>query len=79
MECLIELGQLDPKLASQSLVSADADSSVRIWRGLFWRGLTGLRREVCALTGMRLSRAQWNQYAPGVGYQLTCPGSSDPS
>ena len=59
----------------KALASASSDSTVRVWRGIFWTGLSGFGQEVCTLVGMGLSRAEWNQYAPGVAYayHTTCP------
>lgn len=37
-----------------------------------WRNFADLRDQVCALAGPGPSRAQWNQYAPGLAYDPPC-------
>ncbi|HEX6583428.1 MAG TPA: WD40 repeat domain-containing protein [Thermoleophilaceae bacterium] len=56
----------------RSLVSVGGNR-IRRWDNIFWRNYDELRSEVCDLVGTSLSRAEWNQYAPGIDYQKTCP------
>jgi WD40 repeat protein len=57
----------------RTLASASADKTVRLWSGFLWPDLAALSRTVCSLAGVGLSRAEWAQYAPGIGYQHNCP------
>jgi WD40 repeat protein len=59
----------------QELGSASEDATVRVWRGIFWNGLTQLEQIVCELTGTGLSGEQWTQYAPGITHRTSCPTS----
>ena len=56
----------------RSLVAVGGNR-IRVWRNIFWRNFEELQNEVCGLVGGSLSRAEWNQYAPGIDYQKTCP------
>ena len=56
----------------RSLVAVGGNR-IRVWRNIFWRNFEELQTEVCSLVGGSLSRAEWNQYAPGIDYQKTCP------
>jgi WD40 repeat protein len=55
-----------------TLASGGPDG-VRLWEGLFWSDLGGLRRRVCELLGTGLSRAEWSEFAPGIQYRAVCP------
>lgn len=59
----------------RTLISGSSDRTVRVWSGIFWRDLTDLENQVCALIGTGLSRAEWPQYAPGIRYRPSCPMS----
>jgi WD40 repeat protein len=54
------------------LVSSGKDGTVRIWRGFLWSNPKALRREVCSLVIGKLTRAEWQDFAPGVKPHASC-------
>jgi WD40 repeat protein len=55
------------------LVSGGADGTVRLWAGILGRDITELEREVCGLVVGNLSKAEWDELAPGIEERTTCP------
>jgi WD40 repeat protein len=56
----------------RTLASAGSDGTVRTWQGILWGDLAELRAQVCGLVVGNLSKAEWEQYVPGVPYHTTC-------
>ena len=57
----------------RTLAASGSDRTVRVWRNLLWRNFGELRRQVCALVGNGLSRAEWARFASGIAYHEGCP------
>ena len=58
----------------QFLVSGSDDHTVRLWPApTLPRSFPAFRAEVCTFLGAGLSRTEWQQYAPGIQFQQTCP------
>jgi WD40 repeat protein len=58
----------------QLLVSGGSDGTVRLWQpGTPPTSRAQLRHEVCGFVGAGLSRTEWDEYAPDIPYQQTCP------
>jgi WD40 repeat protein len=55
------------------LASGGRDHSIRLWSIPAWRTETELKASVCALVGDGLSEDEWDQYAAGLSYRLSCP------
>jgi WD40 repeat protein len=51
------------------LASAGMDRTVRLW----WPGFTAWVQSGCKLVNRNLSLAEWNQLAPNLPYERTCP------
>jgi WD40 repeat protein len=50
-----------------------AGNRIQLWENIFWRRFDEVQSEVCELVGSSLSKAEWDQYAPGVDYHKSCP------
>jgi WD40 repeat protein len=56
------------------LVSGSDDRSVRLWPApTLPPSFPAFRDEVCTFLGAGLNRTEWQQYAPDVQFQATCP------
>jgi hypothetical protein len=45
---------------------------LRLWSGMLWRNLADLQAKVCRLVVGHVTRAQWEEVAPGIPYHATC-------
>jgi WD40 repeat protein len=49
-----------------------AGAQVRLWSHVIWRDEDDLSRDICKLVGADLSRAEWEEYAPGIEPHAIC-------
>jgi len=56
----------------RTLASGSGDGTVRLWEGILWRDFADLRDQVCQLVVGNLTRAEWEELAPGLAYHVTC-------
>ena len=56
----------------KTLASASHDNTVRVWEEVLWRNVDELRATVCDILLTGLSRAEWEQFAPGIPYRRSC-------
>jgi len=49
-------------------------SEAVLWEGILWRDLTDLKAQVCSLVVGNLTKAEWQEFAPGLPYRTSCPG-----
>lgn len=54
-------------------LAAATEYPASLWSDILWRNVADLRTTVCGLVGTGLSRSQWAQYAPGIGFRQSCP------
>jgi hypothetical protein len=56
-----------------TLASASADNTVRLWGEVLWKNIGEVHATVCDVLLTGLTRSDWEQYAPGIPYQRSCP------
>ena len=54
-------------------LTAGGVNKVQVWERLLWKTPAELQATICRLVGSGLSRAEWTQHAPGIGYRPSCP------
>ena len=57
-----------------TLASAELDGTIRLWKGFLVDGFADLRDQVCSLVVGNLTKTEWTELAPGLGYRTTCAG-----
>ena len=56
----------------RTLASAGG-GGIWLWQGIFWRNLRDLQTQVCSLDPRNLTLDEWDDLAPGLPYQPSCP------
>jgi hypothetical protein len=56
-----------------ALISGGDDGTVRLWSGILGWDVAQLELEVCNLVVGNLSKAEWDELAPGIEERTTCP------
>jgi WD40 repeat protein len=56
-----------------TLASASADGTVRVWEGILWLDHDDLKAQVCGFVFGNLTEEEWDAFAPGLAYRSTCP------
>ena len=56
----------------RTLASGGDDGTVRLWEGILWRDVDDLEQQVCSLFFGNLTKAEWQEFAPGLPSFTSC-------